>query len=291
MRIKNLETSDYILFLTNEFSQWYPSAFTSKDGLAFNCAEQYMMHQKALLFGDAKTAAKIMQAQTPDEQKQLGREVKGFDKDIWDAHAQDIVYRGNYYKFTQNPHLFDVLMATAPKQLVEAAHYDPVWGIGLRADDPLARDKANWKGKNWLGGTLTKLRDDLTAQGFSPAGRQPMVKFYDEDGQRTLYIPAAELAAQWLKEASAEDAATAAPENPVAWMIDQAKKTIAFERSRPLCMGDDPDIDPTYVIADIKSHGTVRTTARLFESLNRDLLFGPPAKRPAPDIYNNRFRS
>lgn len=199
-RRKNIETKDYVLFLTSEFSQWYPSDFTSKEGHQFNCAEQYMMHSKAMLFGDHETAAKILLAETPGEQKQLGREVKNFDQEVWEAHAQEIVYQGNYYKFTQNPHLWQVLEKTGGKELVEAAHYDPVWGIGLRAEDPAAQDKSQWKGKNWLGGTLTKLRDDLTAQNFAPAFNDEnriMFRMYDENGQRWLYIGAKEMARQF----------------------------------------------------------------------------------------------
>lgn len=200
----NTETGKYVLFLTSEFSQWYPSDFVSKEGQTFHYAEQYMMYQKAMLFGDAETAEKILKAETPDEQKQLGRLVKNFDKEIWDQHARDIVYQGNYYKFTQNPHLWNVLERTGKKELVEAAHYDPVWGIGLKADDPLAADKANWKGKNWLGETLTKLRDDLTAQGFQPRALQAeeiTFRMYDAKGQRNLYISAGELSKQFNSSA------------------------------------------------------------------------------------------
>ena len=197
---KNTETDKYVLFLTSEFSQWFPSDFTSKEGQTFHYAEQYMMYQKAMLFGDAETAQKILEAETPDEQKKLGRLVKNFDKDIWDAHAQEIVYQGNYYKFTQNAHLWEVLQKTGRKELVEAAHYDPVWGIGLKADDPLAADKANWKGKNWLGGALTQLRDQLVKEGFEPKPLVPeevVFSMRDTDGQRKLYITAGDLARQF----------------------------------------------------------------------------------------------
>ena len=35
----------------NPFSQWYRCTFTVGEN-TFNCAEQYMMHGKALLFAD-----------------------------------------------------------------------------------------------------------------------------------------------------------------------------------------------------------------------------------------------
>ncbi|MEZ0224082.1 MAG: NADAR family protein [Alphaproteobacteria bacterium] len=197
---KNLETPNMVLFLSSEFSQWYPSDFVSKEGLKFTYAEQYMMHAKAMLFGDTETAEKILAASTPDEQKKLGREIRNFDKDVWERHAQEIVYQGNYYKFTQNPHLWQVLEKTAGKQLVEAAHYDAIWGIGLRAEDPEAQDPAKWKGKNWLGDTLTRLRDNLTAQNFQPEfndGNRFSFRMYAEKKQRWLYLTGEELARQF----------------------------------------------------------------------------------------------
>lgn len=158
---RNRETHHHVLFLTSEFSQWYPSAFKDADGRTFHCAEQYMMHRKALLFGDTRSADAILQAATPDACKELGRTVTPFDKDTWDRHAREIVYEGNALKFTQNPVLWDALKSTAGKRLVEAAHYDPVWGIALAASDPRCDDPAQWQGTNWLGDTLTRLRDDL----------------------------------------------------------------------------------------------------------------------------------
>ena len=46
------------------------------------------------------------------------------------------------------------LLSTGTKLLAEASPFDPVWGIGLRADDPEARDPRLWRGKHLLGKTL-----------------------------------------------------------------------------------------------------------------------------------------
>lgn len=152
----------YIFFSQSKspFSQWHPCVFKVNDQTYFT-AEQYMMHQKAILFGDQEAARLIMSTKDPRKHKSLGRKVKGFNEDVWDANRIRIVYEGNYAKFTQNPRLLKALMETVNKTLVEASPWDSVWGIGLDADDPRSLDPATWKGENLLGFTLTKLCNDL----------------------------------------------------------------------------------------------------------------------------------
>jgi len=55
-------------------SQWWPSAFTV-DGATYPSSEHWMMANKARLFGDEETAAKIVTAEDPKAAKALGREV------------------------------------------------------------------------------------------------------------------------------------------------------------------------------------------------------------------------
>lgn len=143
------------------FSNWHPAIFEDEDGVEYNCTEQYMMYQKAKLFGDHETATEILDAMDPREQKALGRKVKGFVSSIWEANAKSIVYDGCKLKFTQNPHLLQKLFDTEGTLLVEASPYDKIWGIGLGEDDPRIHDPKNWQGTNWLGEILTRLRDDL----------------------------------------------------------------------------------------------------------------------------------
>ena len=60
-------------------------------GAHYNCAEQYMMAEKASLFEDWKSREEILRAGTPREQKALGRRVAGFEEDAWQARCLDIV--------------------------------------------------------------------------------------------------------------------------------------------------------------------------------------------------------
>jgi ribA/ribD-fused uncharacterized protein len=153
-------SEQFTFFWDGPFSQWHPCTFI-EDTQAYNCAEQYMMAKKALLFADLATHNQIMLSLTPHHQKALGRTVKGFDKAIWDRVARAIVYQGNYHKFSQNPDLMAALTATSGTTVVEASPVDRIWGIGLAADNPLCMDRATWKGLNWLGEALTNLRNDL----------------------------------------------------------------------------------------------------------------------------------
>src|SRR5574337_437035 len=133
--------SAFTFFFTeaSPFSQWYRCSFTV-DGTQFNCAEQFMMHGKAMLFGDAEVAAKVLAADHPRDHKALGRKVKPFDDATWRRAREAIVLAGNRAKFSQDAELRELLLATAGTTLVEASPYDRIWGIGLSATDPRAQD-------------------------------------------------------------------------------------------------------------------------------------------------------
>lgn len=140
------------------FSQWRePAAFTL-DGVSYATAEHYMMAQKARLFGDEATRAKIIAARSPGAAKALGREVAGFSDEIWEAHRFDIVVAGSVAKFGQNPALKTYLLETGNKVLVEAAPRDRIWGVGLARDDERILDPRTWRGENLLGFALMKAR-------------------------------------------------------------------------------------------------------------------------------------
>ncbi len=141
-------------------SQWYDCSFEA-DGVKYRTAEQYMMAQKALLFGDEDIFGRIMKAGGPDTFKKLGQQVRGFDEEKWKASRSDIVIRGNMAKFSQNAELKAFLLGTGDKVLVEASPYDKIWGIGIGADDKRAENPNLWRGLNLLGFCLMEVRDKL----------------------------------------------------------------------------------------------------------------------------------
>ena len=155
------------LFWGGPFSQW-TEAPIEIDGVTYNCNEQYMMAEKARLFGDEEALKGIMNTRDPRTQKAWGRKVKGFDKAKWEEvqengmpHCRNVVYAANYAKFTQNEGMKMVLMETGDKVIVEASPYDKIWGIGLAEDDPKALNESEWKGMNWLGEAIMQVRADI----------------------------------------------------------------------------------------------------------------------------------
>jgi len=76
----------FTFFWKSALSQWRKSPF-QVHGVEYNCAEQYMMAQKAIIFGDMEKLSEIMEAKLPSVQKKLGRQVKNFDVDEWNDVA------------------------------------------------------------------------------------------------------------------------------------------------------------------------------------------------------------
>jgi ribA/ribD-fused uncharacterized protein len=142
------------------FSQWWPAPFEA-GGERYRTAEHWMMAEKARLSGDAEMRRRILQAGSPAEAKQLGREVRGFDPAVWNARKSEVVAEGNMHKFSAHPALKAFLIATGNRVLVEASPVDRVWGIGMAADHPQINNPLCWRGENLLGYALMEVRDRL----------------------------------------------------------------------------------------------------------------------------------
>lgn len=141
----------------NCFSQWYRSEF-QEGAERFVSAEQYMMYHKARLFGDGVRARDILAARTPFAAMELGRQVEGFAEDGWDAAKYEIVLRGNWLKFIQNPGAGDVLRGTGEAVIVFAAANDLAWGTGWSLLEHSRRSESDWPGENLLGKALMHVR-------------------------------------------------------------------------------------------------------------------------------------
>ena len=117
------------------------------------------MAEKVTPFKHHRSVELIMSSPDPSTHKRVGRGVRYFDSAAWDREKQNAVLSRNYAKFTQNPATKHNLLSTGNKRFAEASPLDPVWGIGLRADDPRAEDQRQWRGKNLLGEALSAVRE------------------------------------------------------------------------------------------------------------------------------------
>lgn len=146
------------------FSQWFESEF-EVNGIRYLTAEHYMMAEKALLFGDYEIHQKIIESEKAGKVKELGRQVKYFNQRVWEENRYDIVIRGNFHKFSQNPDLSEFLIKTKNQVLVEASPVDIIWGIGLAQNEDNAEIPYLWNGLNLLGYALMETRDILNEIG------------------------------------------------------------------------------------------------------------------------------
>lgn len=141
-------------------SQWYPCRFIIDD-IEFTCTEQWMMYAKAMLFQDLDCANAILATSSAKMQKNLGKKVTNFDDNIWNIHKKEIVFKGNFAKFSQNAELKTYLLSTKGKVLAEASPYDKIWGIGLSMGDEMRFNMTKWRGQNLLGEVLMQVREAL----------------------------------------------------------------------------------------------------------------------------------
>lgn len=98
------ETESHVYFWGSYLLNWFKCSFKD-DQFSYPSSEAYLMAQKALLFNDKESAEKIVKTNDPKKQKFLGRQVKGFNDDLWNQHKFDILVKGLFLKFEQNPSL------------------------------------------------------------------------------------------------------------------------------------------------------------------------------------------
>lgn len=143
------------------FCNWYPAEFDYA-GRHYLHSEQFMMYQKVMMFGQTELGEEIMRTPDPEQCKILGREFfDGFDAALWKKTRFVVVKRGIRAKFSQNPQMMEVLLATGNAILAECSPRDKDWGILLSTSDPEVQDITKWRGENLLGQVLMEVREEL----------------------------------------------------------------------------------------------------------------------------------
>lgn len=134
------------------------------NGETFPTVEHYFQAMKAREFKDDEIYQKILTTKTPKAVKAIGKKVKNFVQEVWDAKRDEVMETGVRAKFVQHPELRKKLLETGDKLIGEADPRDTYWGIGTSMDLEKAKFPSKWRGQNKLGKTLMNLRDSLKEQ-------------------------------------------------------------------------------------------------------------------------------
>jgi len=129
-------------------------------------SEKAVMLCKAAAMGDVETYGEIAKAKSPDVAKRLGRQVVGFDDDIWASIVCSVAFHVVHQKFAKTPQLRKLLLQglngeDQPTLFAEMTERDAIWGTGMDRQDRRAKNPSNWPGTNILGWALTEARDLL----------------------------------------------------------------------------------------------------------------------------------
>ena len=161
------------------------------DGKVFPTAEHVFMYIKAKTFNDKSAMLLIEQTDSPKEAKLLGRKIKGYKEDVWEAYRMNAMYDALVSRVKCDEKFRNFLIEHSNSIFVEASPYDKIWGVGLAEEDPRILDDSNWVGRNLLGQTMSTVSrwvknlktlntwiDDLI---WCPS--QCYYSFYSKDGE------------------------------------------------------------------------------------------------------------
>lgn len=169
MKIKSVRITDkHVFFWSSVFSNWQECEIDlggEFQGIPkkFYSSEQYFMYLKAITFNDEEIAKRILlEGKDPKVAKDLGREVRGYDDEVWSKVRYEYMKNACYLKFSQNKALRDMLLSDElkGKGFVEGSPYDKIWGIGVYWKDA-SDDESTWDGENLLGKALDEVRKRL----------------------------------------------------------------------------------------------------------------------------------
>ena len=128
-----METATDIYFygMTNKFSymsNFYNTNFIDKDGIKYNCSEQYLMYHKCKTFDiqNKKLLTAILTETSAATIKKYGRQVQHYDDTIWNEKRYNIMLEALKLKFNQNQIIKQKLLETKPKLLYEASKFDKI---------------------------------------------------------------------------------------------------------------------------------------------------------------------
>ena len=130
-----------------EFSNFHAAPVTL-DGHVWRTSEHYFQAQKFI--SDEKHYRHILGLATPREVFNYARAHKSSVRDDWAQVKDKVMLKACMAKFSQHPHLRDLLLSTGDRVLIEHTENDAYWGDG-----------GDGSGRNRLGMTLMDVRRRL----------------------------------------------------------------------------------------------------------------------------------
>lgn len=134
------------------------------EGVQYPTVEHYFQGMKAKEFGDKEMEEKIVKAKTPKAVKAMGKKVKNFIKEVWDAKRDEVMRTGVRAKFIQHPELRKQLLETGDRPIGEADARNLYWGIGTAVTSEKSKFPEKWRGQNKMGKLLMELREEFKSQ-------------------------------------------------------------------------------------------------------------------------------
>jgi ribA/ribD-fused uncharacterized protein len=122
-------------------------------GTTWKTSEHYFQARK---FKDSEVILRIMDASTPMEAANIGRDRNNKIRDDWESIKLEVMSDAVYTKFSQHKSLLNLLLSTGEQRIIESSPYDSYWGEG--------KDK---KGENYLGKILMEVRDRLRQESIA----------------------------------------------------------------------------------------------------------------------------
>ena len=131
------------------------------DGVDYTSSEVAFQHAKALHFKDEIKATAILKARSPAEAKELGKNLRNFDRVNWANACEGYMKSILECKFHQNQELRSHLEKTGSRLIIECNPKDNYWGSGVAVWDQECLDKEKRRGQNRLGNLLMSVRERL----------------------------------------------------------------------------------------------------------------------------------
>ena len=110
-------------------SNFYNSPFRV-DGQRYSTVAQYFTYNTALAVHDDQTASNILSTTSPATIKRMGNSIRLPPGNKWNNEILQIMSKGCWEKFSQNPKLRQFLLNTGTKDLIETGQ-DACWGASV----------------------------------------------------------------------------------------------------------------------------------------------------------------